>query len=235
MIWVDDMIMPPSHAFEVADAHPLGSALRPQLPVRRRIGPALITLAVHLLVIVALAGAFPHPQRPQAPAIVMVHIAADTKAPDAPPPLPHVIMPFKPADVTAPPPQVSIAPSPMAVAASPPAPPPPAASLAPPRVAPAMTTPSWQALVLARLQQAKRYPPLALVHRWQGVAMLHFTMDRQGAVLSANIEKGSGHDALDQEALALLQRAQPLPRPPPGISGELLVPIEFSLDNRSGN
>ena len=64
--------------------------------------------------------------------------------------------------------------------------------------------------------------------------MLRFAMDRSGKVLSAKIDKPSGVDALDQEALALVQRAQPLPKPPaefPGNPIELVVPVEFSLSN----
>jgi protein TonB len=54
-------------------------------------------------------------------------------------------------------------------------------------------------------------------------------------VLSARIEKSSGVESLDQETLALIQRAQPLPKPPaemPGNPIELVVPIEFSLTVR---
>ncbi len=60
-------------------------------------------------------------------------------------------------------------------------------------------------------------------------------MDRDGHVLSAKIEKSSGFNLLDKEALTLMQRAQPLPRPPPEIQGEhleLVVPIQFFLNER---
>jgi protein TonB len=57
-------------------------------------------------------------------------------------------------------------------------------------------------------------------------------MDRQGHVLSAQIAKSSGYDALDDETLALIHRAEPLPPPPPEVAGEtvaLTVPVQFSL------
>ncbi len=60
-------------------------------------------------------------------------------------------------------------------------------------------------------------------------------MDRDGKVLSARIEKSSGYDLLDEETLALIERAQPLPKPPPDVAGnpiELVVPIEFFLHRR---
>ena len=71
---------------------------------------------------------------------------------------------------------------------------------------------------------------LATARRLQGVTHARFTMDRQGRVLAAAVERGSGYAALDREALALLQRAQPLPPPPAETPGEritLTVPVEF--------
>lgn len=113
---------------------------------------------------------------------------------------------------------------------------PPAAAAAPAVSSEAsMSAPSWQALLLGRLQQFKRYPPDAQARNQQGVAYLRFTMDRKGRVLTFRLEKSSGYALLDEEALALIQRAQPLPVPPPAVPGdplELVVPIEFFLKNR---
>jgi protein TonB len=57
-------------------------------------------------------------------------------------------------------------------------------------------------------------------------------MDMTGKLLSARIEHSSGVRSLDQEALALPKRAQPLPKPPEDVKGdsiELVVPVEFFL------
>lgn len=92
--------------------------------------------------------------------------------------------------------------------------------------------PTWQGLVLGALDKVKRYPRAAHFARQQGVPYLRFVMDRQGRVLSARLERSSGHRALDEEALALPKRAQPLPRPPedvPGDTLELVVPVEFFM------
>ena len=65
--------------------------------------------------------------------------------------------------------------------------------------------------------------------------MLHFVMDAQGRVLSYEIAKSSGRAALDQEALDLIQRAQPLPPLPadfPTRTLDAVVPIEFTLNRR---
>ena len=88
---------------------------------------------------------------------------------------------------------------------------------------------------MARLGQVKHYPAAARFQHQQGVVLLRFSMDREGRVLSARIEKSSGVASLDQETLALIQRAQPLPKPPTEVPGnpiELVVPIEFSLTVR---
>jgi protein TonB len=62
--------------------------------------------------------------------------------------------------------------------------------------------------------------------------MLHFVMDADGKVVSSDIAKSSGRPILDAEALALIQRAQPLPALPvdfPTRTLDAVVPIEFAL------
>lgn len=85
---------------------------------------------------------------------------------------------------------------------------------------------------MARLGQAKRYPNEARRNQQEGVAFVRVTMDRAGAVLSARIERGSGYSALDEETLALVHRAAPLPVPPAEVPGNpimLTIPVRFSL------
>ncbi len=92
--------------------------------------------------------------------------------------------------------------------------------------------PSWQSQLLKHLQQFKNYPAAAREHGEQGVAMLAFTLDRDGKVLSRRIVKSSGHADLDAEVLAMIERAQPLPAFPVSMSEDqlaLTVPIRFSL------
>lgn len=88
--------------------------------------------------------------------------------------------------------------------------------------------------MLARLEKYKRYPAEAMSAHQEGTPNLHFTMDRKGRVLSAHIEKSSGHSLLDSEALALVRRAEPLPSPPDSVAGDsitLTVPIEFYMEH----
>lgn len=91
---------------------------------------------------------------------------------------------------------------------------------------------AWRTRLYQHLERFKRYPGIALARREQGVVYLHFTMDRQGHVFSANVQDSSGHAALDAEALALLRRADPLPAAPAEFQGqhiEVTIPVQFSL------
>lgn len=108
----------------------------------------------------------------------------------------------------------------------------PASKPAPPAPQVSSGKPTWQGLVLAALDKVKRYPAAAHFARQQGVPYIRFSMDRQGKVLSATIERSSGFRSLDQEALSLPKRAQPLPKPPDDVRGEtieLVVPVEFFM------
>lgn len=91
---------------------------------------------------------------------------------------------------------------------------------------------SYEALLIAHLDKHKRYPPEARMRRHQGTAYIQFTMDRQGKVLAYKLYRGSGSQHLDDEVLALIVRAQPLPPIPadrPESTLEFVVPVQFSL------
>ena len=85
---------------------------------------------------------------------------------------------------------------------------------------------------MARLAQNKRYPASARARGEQGVVMLSFTVDRSGHVVARSIAKSSGFTALDEEVLAMVKRAEPLPAFPPAmVQAEIheTVPIRFGL------
>jgi periplasmic protein TonB len=92
--------------------------------------------------------------------------------------------------------------------------------------------PSWQADLVRRLQQYKRYPNGAQTKREQGMVLLGFSVDRNGRVLAHRIVQSSGHADLDQEVMDMIVRAQPLPAFPPSMTQsklDLTVPIRFAL------
>jgi protein TonB len=89
--------------------------------------------------------------------------------------------------------------------------------------------PNWKTQLLAKLERSKRYPSEARGD--QGTAQLAFSVDRQGGVHNARITRSSGSSALDHETLALVQRAAPLPPPPPEVPGAqipITVPIRYN-------
>jgi periplasmic protein TonB len=90
---------------------------------------------------------------------------------------------------------------------------------------------SWKVRIATHLQRFKRYPAAASARGQQGTAELQFTVDRSGHVVSANLQRGSGYALLDEETMALIRRAQPLPRPPADVGGHdftFTVPVRFS-------
>jgi periplasmic protein TonB len=100
------------------------------------------------------------------------------------------------------------------------------------RVSDSTSIPKWQTQIAATLERNKRYPPEARARGHQGVVRIAFSLDRSGHLVTSRIVHGSGHVALDEETLRLLQRAQPFPRPPVELPGEhidLIVPVRFDL------
>ena len=92
--------------------------------------------------------------------------------------------------------------------------------------------PQWKGLVAAHLQRHKRYPASAQAQREEGTAVLAFTVDRRGRVMARRIVRSSGHAELDREALAMVQRAEPFPPPPPELPGQQFpfeVPMRYYL------
>ncbi len=74
---------------------------------------------------------------------------------------------------------------------------------------------TWKSLMAAHLERFKRNLSGSQAH---GIVRLSFTVDRNRHVLNRRIAQSSGFRELDDEALALLLRAQPLPAFPPGMT-----------------
>ena len=94
----------------------------------------------------------------------------------------------------------------------------------------------FQALLLAHLERHMRYPRAAQLRGQQGIAHLHLVIDRGGRIVRAEIVRSSGYAVLDDEAMATLERARPLPALPPELGLEplgVIVPMQFKLRSRS--
>lgn len=190
-----------------------------------------ITIAVHA-VILALALTAVHVSRTKVLQELSVQITPEKRQVlEDVKPLPKMVVPSV---ITVPPPEFTVrtvTPPPVA-AQTPVATPAPPAPVAVPSKASGETRDSYLGRLLAQLNRFKQYPRAARQARIEGVVMLHFVMDADGKVESFDIAKSSGRPVLDAEALALIQRAQPLPALPadfPTRTLDAVVPVEFSL------
>jgi protein TonB len=91
---------------------------------------------------------------------------------------------------------------------------------------------TWEKSMSKHLEHHKRYPQAARRLRLQGSVGVRFFLDRAGRVIRAEIAKSSGSPILDEEALATLKRASPLPAPPSEVPDPYLenfVDINFTV------
>ena len=61
---------------------------------------------------------------------------------------------------------------------------------------------------------------------------MKFELDRTGHVLSKSITRSSGDPSFDEAALAMMQRADPVPSPPPAVADAGLtfsMPVIFRV------
>lgn len=206
---------------------------RPEMPPAAPIEAIAVEFAVE-----PVAPARPKDERPPGPEAkaspAAIAAPAPPKAIDRPPDPRGVLPPQQRSaaravegDAAARPSTPSEATAPPAVAA------PPAPVVAAPRTSAASARDaavSWRGLILGRLKAYRRYPRRAQSAGQEGVVHVAFTVDRAGRVLAARIAKGSGYPLLDEEALATVRRASPMPPPPEDVPGdpvEVLAPIEF--------
>ena len=84
-------------------------------------------------------------------------------------------------------------------------------------------------MLVARIWAFVRYPEAARERGATGVATVRFALDGAGAVTLADLAQSSGDDTLDDEAIAAVRRASPLPAPPPGAPRVYSEPIRFGL------
>ncbi len=210
-------------------------------PVRRVHAPKVnrdklisvgITIAVHAAIL-AMALTAVHVSKTKVMQELTVQITPEkTQKLEEIKPVPKLMT--APTVITAPPPVFvvrTITPPP--VAAQPPVAAPVKPAIPAPQVSDGETRDSYLGRVLAQLNRFKQYPRSARQAHIEGVVMLHFVMTADGRVQSFEIAKSSGRPVLDAEALALIQRAQPLPALPadfPTRTLDALVPIEFYLN-----
>ena len=77
---------------------------------------------------------------------------------------------------------------------------------------------TWQKELAAHFDKYKRYPAERAMQAAEVV--VNFVLDRMGHVVSSRVVKSSGDAAFDEAALAMLQRSDPVPPPPPLVADE---------------
>jgi len=87
---------------------------------------------------------------------------------------------------------------------------------------------------LARaIAQHKRYPQVARMRGWQGEVLVNLKLNDSGAVLESRIERSSGYEILDKQALEMVSKAAPFPPPPEILKSSVFniqVPVSFKLE-----
>jgi protein TonB len=89
--------------------------------------------------------------------------------------------------------------------------------------------PSWAALVKKRFEQVSSYPSAARARNEVGVVTVAVSIGRDGHVLARHVVHGSGHTDLDADALAWIDRAQPLPAFPASMTQAEIDDLQFPL------
>ena len=84
----------------------------------------------------------------------------------------------------------------------------------------------WQKQIGIRLSSNKGFTP----KRQSGTVKVGFVIDRTGKLVSSWLSESTGIPALDEHALAIVERSQPFPMPPPDLDDDrlrLIVPFIF--------
>jgi protein TonB len=140
------------------------------------------------------------------------------------------------------PPEANVRPS----APSPPSPPLPKASVSA-AVEPGASSPPPTAADNGRLVEGykqalaeyigrqRSYPRLAQMRGWEGTVLLRLRLEPDGRLLEALLERSSGHELLDSQALQMARRLTTWPPPPDALKEReinVLVPVTFRLQKQ---
>ena len=90
---------------------------------------------------------------------------------------------------------------------------------------------SYGALLTQHISNFKKYPRIAQRRVWEGDILLEITLNKNSKVLDIKIISESRYGVLNKEAIAMIKRAQPLPKAK-NINSEtfkVFVPVAFKL------
>lgn len=77
------------------------------------------------------------------------------------------------------------------------------------------------------VQNKISYPRIARKMGWQGRVLISFIICMDGSVKDIRVIESSGHNALDKNALEVVRKVAPFPKPP--VSAELIIPVVYKL------
>lgn len=132
----------------------------------------------------------------------------------------------------------TLAPAASAVVSSTPVAANPVAKVEPQPVAPASDAPDagtlarYRLAIISAAKLYKRYPRAALDNNWQGKVEIRMAIGVNGAISALSVRTSTGHQALDQQALEMIERAKAMAQIPASLRGREFVvdiPVIFSL------
>ncbi len=217
-------------ALWLAPPQPIPPALPPEAPLR-----------INLLAMVAEETVSAEPPPPAAQPLPEPEPLPEPVPAPEPPPEPEPEPPPKPEPLPEPVPQ------PEPVQKTPPLPAPPqepvveaVPEVEPPPAVEAVSVPldaaasvRYEQLLVAWLEQYKKYPRRAKRLRIEGEGVLRIRIDRSGQTLQVSLDEPTGNRFLDKAALEMAQRANPFPPMPDNdlrAELEFRVPVTFQLN-----
>jgi periplasmic protein TonB len=93
---------------------------------------------------------------------------------------------------------------------------------------------TWEKELVAHFDKFKRYPTDRAMQSAQVV--VSFVLDRLGHIVSSQVVTGSGDQSFDNAAIAMLQRSDPVPPPPPLVADQGLtftLPVVFHVKSQN--
>jgi TonB family protein len=93
---------------------------------------------------------------------------------------------------------------------------------------------TWEKELVAHFDKFKRYPADRAMRSAQVV--VSFVLDRLGHIVSSQVVTGSGDQSFDNAAIAMLQRSDPVPPPPPLVADQGLtftLPVVFHVKSQN--
>lgn len=93
----------------------------------------------------------------------------------------------------------------------------------------------YRLAVATQARRYKRYPAQAMASGWAGSAEIRVEVGRDGRPRAATVARSSGHEALDQAALAMIDAGALRARVPDGLRGQafaVVLPVVFNLEEQ---